>query len=536
MARKTSTQMSQLRWSVSVVGMCLLVLFVGWAATVEGQSVRPRVKQVSAGYPHFLALMDDGSVRCFAGNYSAECRCNGTTGIKFVAAGELTSILITTNGSLQYYINDQQFLKAAIVQSIQDLSKNPNATLKEVSMSSWTGHGIALLENGTSYVLGNYTDFSHSIFQPSTLNDVRRVAAGDGFSTYLLNNGSARVYGDPGRFPNNYTYSAMDDALTVSSVVQISAGLYYVAALLSNGTVRILGHPAPDYSRTSFRWSRDYFYDDISPDIMDRIQAQTNVTQCAVGNGAIFLRYQSGAVCAFLATHYWCFGSQPIVDIAVGLDRAIFLYADGRIGTFVNKTLAPNEIEIPEELQLVSSTPMPSAELISMGMPTGAIAGLAVLGVLVGISFIIIAILLSRLRRQRSSEAEVKKPVPASTSSTSIGEMDKSAPTNLVYVPPGLYSPQPDPQAHSEGDLHSFYSPAKDAPAVSSPSQSAGLIAPPSSSTPSPPPIPPIVPAAIPIAKEVEPKKMNTIVGAFAVAKQAHKGGKRELTLQPGGS
>jgi len=176
------------------------------------------VKQISCGSSHSLALLNDGTVYGFGGNYYGQ-----------LGLGNNTSIINTPT-------------------LISGMSN-----VKQISCG--TNHSLALLTDGTvksfgrniygNLGLNNTNDYNRPTLIPS-LSDVSQITCGADHSLVLLNDGTvkgfgANQFGNLGLGNTTYQYNSPTLITGLTNVKQISGGGNYSVVLLNDGTVKGFG-------------------------------------------------------------------------------------------------------------------------------------------------------------------------------------------------------------------------------------------------------------------------------------------------------
>ncbi|MEN6460493.1 MAG: hypothetical protein ABFC94_03875 [Syntrophomonas sp.] len=149
-----------------------------------------KVRKLAAGYSHYLALLEDGTVVAWNQN------------------GNLLDVPATVN-------------------SIKDIGAGDD-------------YSIALKEDGTVVAWGS--NMAGTLNIPAGLNNVQAISVGPNFCLALKNDGTVAGWG-------SNPYGVLNIPAGLSQVKAISAGRYHALALKENGTV--IGWGSNDYGETS---------------------------------------------------------------------------------------------------------------------------------------------------------------------------------------------------------------------------------------------------------------------------------------------
>lgn len=150
---------------------------VGWGMNNSGQINVPEnlsdVVSITAGYGHSLALISDGTVVAWGynedddGTFSGQATVPaGLSNVRQIAAGLYSTVVLKQDGTLDGFGS-----------SNYGLLNFPSLTQKVVSISSFWGHTLALLEDGTVKSWGNY-EYDSEFVVPQDLSNIVSVSAG----------------------------------------------------------------------------------------------------------------------------------------------------------------------------------------------------------------------------------------------------------------------------------------------------------------------------------------------------------------------
>lgn len=183
-----------------------------------------KVKSVSAGLNHILAITEEGKVKTWAPNRftldKIPTLLENVTNVSQVVAGYQFSVAVTEDGML-YIWGNTNFLGSLNQNTIPE-DVQGNVLKAEVS----TDNVIVLLKDGTVRVLGSETP---SLKNVPELTNIVDIAATDNVMAALDNEGNIYVWGNP-------MYNLMDVPEDLpSNIVAISGGRSHFIALDSNG-------------------------------------------------------------------------------------------------------------------------------------------------------------------------------------------------------------------------------------------------------------------------------------------------------------
>ena len=193
-----------------------------------------RVVQITTGGYHSLALLDDGTVRCWGMNHTGQApdikKFREGEQVVQIAAGFDHSLALLDDGTVRYWGLYQQ-----LPRDLKDVVQIA------VGLQLDFAHKLALLENGTISCWG---DNSYGQAPPKGVTflageKVVQITTGKYHSLALLDDGTVKCWGDnhyKQAPPEGVTFLAED-----KKIVQIAAGENHSLALLDDGTVRSWG-------------------------------------------------------------------------------------------------------------------------------------------------------------------------------------------------------------------------------------------------------------------------------------------------------
>ena len=221
----------------------------------------PPVRQISAGYQHTLALLDNGTMAAWGLNGRGQCDVpEGLSDVVSVAGGRDHSLALKQDGSVVAW-GSNEFGQSTVPAGLSSVAKiaaggdHSLALRQDGSLVAWGrnnygqcdvpsdhapfldvaggySHTMAIRSDGTVVCWGD--NISEQCNVPAGLGNVVSVAAGGSHSIALTSGGTVVCWG-----PGNPTTEVPAD---LAGVTQISAGTGHSVALKSDGSVVCWGY------------------------------------------------------------------------------------------------------------------------------------------------------------------------------------------------------------------------------------------------------------------------------------------------------
>ncbi|MBI2551796.1 hypothetical protein HYW17_00640 [Candidatus Uhrbacteria bacterium] len=231
--------------------------------------------QLSAGFHHTCAVLENGSARCWGKNENGQLgngtnndggptppvTVSGLAGIIQISGGENHTCAVSADGSAYCWGRDQYGRLGtgssdypdphtpALISTLSDVA--------QISAGMW--HTCAVSADGSAYCwganpYGQLGNGSAYLFRPSDstpglvseLEDASQITAGDEHTCALLGDGSARCWGyniagrlGDGTVIDRYTPVAV---FGLSDAVRLSTGSAHTCAVLEDGSARCWGN------------------------------------------------------------------------------------------------------------------------------------------------------------------------------------------------------------------------------------------------------------------------------------------------------
>jgi alpha-tubulin suppressor-like RCC1 family protein len=198
---------------------------IGWGSACSIPADLGTVRDISATAGHAMALLVDGSLRCWGSNSYGQCVVPfGLNGVLGIAAGEYHSLAIRADGTVAAWgagvtstTTFPHYGQSMVPPTLGIDQAGGFSPVVQVSAGSL--HSMALLSNGRVACWGSNAGGECNV--PTGLSEVVSIAAGTNFSLALRSDGTVVGW----EFP----YTAVPSGL--SSAVQIAAGSFGVALL-----------------------------------------------------------------------------------------------------------------------------------------------------------------------------------------------------------------------------------------------------------------------------------------------------------------
>lgn len=214
------------------------------------------VKSAAAGYTHFLALRNDGTVEGWGSNESGQSRVPaGLSGVVAIAAGDSHSLALKEDGTVVAWGKSNVYgpwnVPAGLtgVKAIAAASERAVALKDDGTVITWGASGqpnvqpvsgitaiatagntlLALKDDGTVASVGNMSA------PPAGLSDVTAISANFYHAVALKRDGTVVGWG-------SNTYGESTPPAGLSDVTAVAAGGYHTLALRRDGTVVAWGY------------------------------------------------------------------------------------------------------------------------------------------------------------------------------------------------------------------------------------------------------------------------------------------------------
>jgi alpha-tubulin suppressor-like RCC1 family protein len=180
-------------------------------------AAKSRIRDLSVGYDHVLALTAEGTVIAWGDNKFGQTNVPAAalTGVRRVCAGGQFSCAVKDDGGVLVWGSN--------VTGVTNVPVNAQSGV--VAISAGPSHIVALKEDGTTVAWGS-NGFGQTNIPGNARSAVKAVAAGSGFSLFLKNDGSVVAGGS--------IVSVPTDAL--ADVAEVFAG-NGAAAIKTDGTL-----------------------------------------------------------------------------------------------------------------------------------------------------------------------------------------------------------------------------------------------------------------------------------------------------------
>ncbi|HYE81479.1 MAG TPA: Ig-like domain-containing protein [Clostridia bacterium] len=197
-----------------------------WGENYYGQCSIPyglnNIAQISAGGYHTLALNWSGTVTAWGDDFYGQCRIPlGLSKITQVSAGGHHSLALKSDGTVVAW-GDNSFKQCEVPAGLNNI----------ISVSAGEDHSLALKSDGTVVAWGDNSKGQCSV--PANLGEVMAISAGYKHSLVLRTDGTLVAWGDNSKNQCNVPVELKD-------VVSISAGMNFSIALKEDGNVAAWG-------------------------------------------------------------------------------------------------------------------------------------------------------------------------------------------------------------------------------------------------------------------------------------------------------
>lgn len=188
----------------------------------------PPVARVFAGSDHNAVMLADGTVRCWGDDSFGQCQPPvGLGTVRDLACGEFHTLAVRSDGTVLGWGENGA-----------GQCNVPNGLANPLKVAGGSTHSMAIRQDGTVVCWGGNANGQCTV--PAGLPAAAAIAAGRHHSVALLANGTVRCWGaQNGATTVNYGQATVPAGL--GTVVSVDAGDFHTVVRLADGTVRCWG-------------------------------------------------------------------------------------------------------------------------------------------------------------------------------------------------------------------------------------------------------------------------------------------------------